>query len=119
MTEIYDDSLEGSIIEIPTPTIEPKPKPHFKEGLERRFKTNIHKKIKADEPILNYLKDKGEWASSREMIDKLGMADRTVFHICKRLAFHGAIDMKTEHLKEENGRNTRLYRIPIKKENDT
>ena len=37
MSEIHDDSLEGSITTIPKSVIKEKQKPHFIEGIEYRF----------------------------------------------------------------------------------
>jgi len=118
MPDIYDDSLEGSIIEISNPKIEPKNKPHFKGGIDHRFKINMDKKIKADEPILRYVTKKKSWVTARELMNELGMADRTVFHMCKRLTLHGALEMKTKKIGNGIKRNTRLYRVPIKRNND-
>lgn len=119
MPEIYDDSLDGSITEIKSSYIESS-KSNFKEGVEFRFRPNVDMRTLSDEPIMNYLKEKGDWASAREMIDALGMADRTVFNMCKKLTLHETIDMKVERIKEDgrNMKNTRLYRIPIKENND-
>ena len=120
MSEIYDDSLEGSIQEISNPEIKPKNKPHFIDGVDHRFKINMDKRVKADEPILRYITQKKRWVSARELINDLGIADRTAYQMCKRLTLHGALEMKIKKILIENGtrRNSRLYRVPIKENND-
>lgn len=122
MTKDFDDeSLQGSYTVIKTPKISPKTKPHFKEGKEYRFFEDSILRTKADEPIMKYLRDNNnEWTTARQFINKLRMAERTVFHMCRRLVLHEVLDFKVERVMDNDGhnRNTRLYRLTPNNRND-
>ncbi len=108
----FDEEINGTYTVTKDTIIKKKEKPHFKNDVEHRFYDDISFRTKADEPILKYVKKHG-WSSARDIINGLGLAERTVFHMCKRLVLHNALEVKIERIKDDNNasRNTRLYRV--------
>lgn len=114
MNEIddFDEEINGTYTVTKDTIIKEKVKPHFKDDVEHRFYEDVTLRTKADEPILKYV-GKHKWSSARDIINDLGMAERTVFHMCNRLVRHNALEVKIERVKDDNNtiRNTRLYRV--------